>query len=142
MSHIIPAQASSIKKGQHAMLKNRPCKITNVSISKTGKHGHAKCHFVGVDVFYPAKKYEDICPSTHTMNVPVLERTEYQLIDIEEDFLSLLDEDGHTKDDLKLRDMELDNKLKDSFDNGDDLMVTILSWGDEEAVFSYRVERE
>jgi hypothetical protein len=32
----------------------RPCKIVDMSTSKTGKHGHAKVHLVAIDVrFFP-----------------------------------------------------------------------------------------
>jgi translation initiation factor 5A len=50
------------------VIKGRPCKIVDVSTSKTGKHGHAKCNFVGVDIF-TGKKYEDMTPSSHNMDV-------------------------------------------------------------------------
>lgn len=97
----IPSQASAIKKGGYVVIKNRPCKVVETSTSKTGKHGHAKVHFVALDIF-TNKKMEDICPSTHNMEVPVVNRKEYQLIDItDDDFLSLLLDSGETKDDLK-----------------------------------------
>ena len=31
--------------------QNRPCKIVEMSTSKTGKHGHAKVHLVALDIF-------------------------------------------------------------------------------------------
>ncbi|PPR95274.1 hypothetical protein GOBAR_AA25397 [Gossypium barbadense] len=101
-SKTFPQQAGTIRKNGYIVIKNRPCKVVEVSTSKTGKHGHAKCHFVGIDIF-TGKKLEDIVPSSHNCDVPHVNRTDYQLIDISEDgFVSLLTESGDTKDDLRL----------------------------------------
>jgi len=43
-----------IRKNGHVVIKGRPCKIVDMSTSKTGKHGHAKVHLVAIDVsLYP-----------------------------------------------------------------------------------------
>merc|ERR1711881_745335 len=76
---------------------------TEISTSKTGKHGHAKAHIVALDIF-TGKKYEDLCPTSHNVEVPFVKRTEFQVLTADGDTgeVSLLQEDGSTKDDLNL----------------------------------------
>ncbi|CAN6550476.1 unnamed protein product [Malus baccata var. baccata] len=76
-SKTYPQQAGTIRKNGYIVIKGRPCKVVEVSTSKTGKHGHAKCHFVGIDIF-TAKKLEDIVPSSHNCDV----RTPLSLFDL------------------------------------------------------------
>ncbi|GAY65402.1 hypothetical protein CUMW_240850 [Citrus unshiu] len=149
-SKTFPQQAGTIRKNGYIVIKNRPCKpqvfkfpsfslhskqVVEVSTSKTGKHGHAKCHFVGIDIFN-GKKLEDIVPSSHNCDAPHVTRTDYQLIDISEDgFVSLLTETGNTKDDLRLpTDENLLSQIKDGFAEGKDLVVTVMSSMGEEQI--------
>lgn len=64
-----PKQAGTIRKGQHVVIKGFPCKVIEITTSKTGKHGHAKANIVAVDIF-TGKKYEDICPTSHNLVNP------------------------------------------------------------------------
>lgn len=69
-------------------------------------------------------RYEDICPSTHNMDVPLVKREDYQLTDISDDgFLTLMSDNGEIREDLKLPEGELGNSLRADFDNGKDLLV-------------------
>nr|XP_036575752.1 eukaryotic translation initiation factor 5a-2 [Colletotrichum truncatum]KAF6782376.1 eukaryotic translation initiation factor 5a-2 [Colletotrichum truncatum] len=114
-SATFPMQCSALRKNGHVVIKGRPCKIVDMSTSKTGKHGHAKVHLVALDIF-TGKKLEDLCPSTHNMDVPNVQRREYQLLDISDDgFLSLMNDDGDTKDDVRVPDGEIGDKINRLF---------------------------
>ncbi|GBN41626.1 Eukaryotic translation initiation factor 5A [Araneus ventricosus] len=130
-----PVQCSSLRKNGFVMLKARPCKIMEMSTSKTGKHGHAKVHLVGLDIF-TNKKYEDLCPSTHNIDVPNVNRCDFQLIDISDDgFVTLMNDKGETRDDLRLPEGELGTKIRDEFGKEDiTVIVTVLSAVGEEAI--------
>ncbi|CCH46583.1 Eukaryotic translation initiation factor 5A [Wickerhamomyces ciferrii] len=127
-----PMQCSALRKNGFVVIKNRPCKIVDMSTSKTGKHGHAKVHLVAIDIF-TSKKLEDLSPSTHNMEVPNVRRSEYQLIDIDDGFLSLMTPDGDTKDDVRVPESEIGEQIQSQFDEGKDLLVTIISAMGEEA---------
>ncbi|OMJ14671.1 Eukaryotic translation initiation factor 5A [Smittium culicis] len=132
-----PMQCSALRKNGHVLIKGRPCKIVDMSTSKTGKHGHAKVNLTGIDIF-TGKKYEDLSPSTHNMEVPNVKRAEYSLINIDDGFLSLMDADGNMKDDNRLPEGDLGDQLTADFDSGKELNVTVLMAMGEEAVISYK----
>lgn len=108
-----------------------------MSTSKTGKHGHAKVHLVATDIF-TNKKLEDLSPSTHNMDVPNVQKNEYPLLDIDDGFLSLMKEDGSSKDDVKLPEGELGQKIQQDFNDEKDLLVMIVSAMGEEHALSYK----
>jgi len=141
-SSTYPQQCSALRKNGYVMLKNRPCKIMEMSTSKTGKHGHAKVHMVGIDIF-TGKKYEDICPSTHNMSVPNVKRVEYSVIDIDnEGYVSMMDDSSDTRSDIKLPEGDLGTEIRAKFESGDAIKVTVLQALGEEAIMSYKMEQE
>jgi len=137
-SQTYPVQCSSLRKNGHVMIKGRPCKIVEMSTSKTGKHGHAKVHLVAIDIF-TAKKYEDICPSTHNMNVPHVSRKDYQCLTIDDGFLSLMDDSGEVRDDIKCPDNDIGKDILKRTETEDQFMVTVLKACGEEAAVGVKV---
>ncbi|XP_058071164.1 eukaryotic translation initiation factor 5A-2-like, partial [Magnolia sinica] len=127
-SKTYPQQAGTIRKNGYIVIKSRPCKAIELSTSKTGKHGHAKCHFVPIDIFN-GKKLEDIVPSSHNCDVP-------QSCD-EDGFVSLLTDNSNTKNDLKLCSIENPlAQIEDGFGEGKDLVVTVMCTMGEEQICS------
>ncbi|KAG6370723.1 eukaryotic translation initiation factor 5A-2 [Boletus reticuloceps] len=136
-----PMQCSALRKNGHVVIKSRPCKIVEMSTSKTGKHGHAKVHLVAIDsailsdISLCMLEQEDICPSTHNMDVPNVTRTEYTLINIDDGFLNLMTQDGAAKDDIKLPESDIGKAIQADFEDGKELLVTIVSaMGEEQAI--------
>lgn len=70
------------------------------------------------------------------MDVPNIKRNEYQLINIEDGFLSLMLESGETKEDVKLPEGELGDQIQADFDEGKDLIVGVVSAMGEEHCLS------
>merc|ERR1712198_284412 len=138
-STTFPQQCSALRKNGFVCIKGRPCKIVEMSTSKTGKHGHAKVHLVGIDIF-TGKKLEDICPSTHNMDVPNVIRKEYQVIGLEDagEFLSLMDDGGDLRDDIKVPEGELGDEIKERFGNDEGLLISVLSAMDEECAVAVK----
>merc|ERR1711970_1217816 len=132
-SHTKPMEAGQVRKGGHIMIKGKPCKVVDVSTSKTGKHGHAKCHFVATNIF-TGKKQEELCPSTHNAEVPFVARKDYQIMSIEDEpYISLMDIDsGECREDLQFPDATDDDakvveNIKQYMEAGDcDVFATVL----------------
>ncbi|KAL0217223.1 hypothetical protein RCL1_007706 [Eukaryota sp. TZLM3-RCL] len=136
-----PKQAGNVRKGDVAILKGHPCKITDVRVSKTGKHGHAKANFTGTDIF-TNNKYEDMCPTSHNLDIPVVKRLEYQLLHVEDNFAHLLiPETGEMREDVPVPTGELGETLMADYEANKTIWVTVIAAMDKEAIVSYREVR-
>jgi translation initiation factor 5A len=126
-SLLTPQRAGTLKKGGYIQIKGHPCKIQEMSTSKTGKHGHAKMNIVATDVL-TGKKYEEMTPTSHNVDAPLVKRTEWQVISVDDSgYLSLMDGDGNMKDDVQAEGDYL-NRIKEALDAADkDVLVAVLS---------------
>jgi len=125
---------SAFRKGQYIMIKDRPCKILDMSTCKTGKHGSAKVQITAVDIFTD-RKCEDVSPSTANKDMPIVTRVEYQLIDISSDgYVSLMSDKGDIKEDVSVPGGELEDDIRARFDKGDMVMVTVMAACKEEKI--------
>ena len=107
-------RAGRIRRGGFIMIKDRPCKVFDVSLNAPGKHGHAKCHFVGQDMI-TGDKMETVIPSGHNADVPTISKKDYLVMYPEYvqsgAHVSLMDIlDYTTRQDLRLPDASSSNK--------------------------------
>ena len=135
-----PKLGSSIRKGDYLIIKEKPCKVSKISISKTGKHGHAKAHVYGNDIF-TGKKYEDVYPASHNVSCPFVKKFDGELVDIDEDGLaSYMDEEG------EIHEISLPNEDEDEFvknlkqadEDGKNIAINIIDAMGERKVVGWR----
>ncbi|MGW6536083.1 translation initiation factor IF-5A [Streptomyces sp. NPDC055051] len=120
--------AKDVRKGGYVLLKDRPCKVVEASVGKDS------VHVVGIDVF-TGKKYEDIVKATENLQAPVVTHTDFQLIDIDGDSMTLLNDDGETKELPLSADEDVKKEILAKYENGETFLVTVVSaTGKEEAV--------
>lgn len=130
-SETYPTSVGSIKKNGYMVIQGRPCKVVDYSTSKTGKHGHAKASIVGIDIFN-GKKYEDSLPTSHNVDVPNIKRSEWIAMSYDpEGYLTLMDLQGNTRQDLKCPDdteddQKLTQRIQAGLDAGKEITVGVL----------------
>lgn len=82
---------NTLKKGSIVMLKGKPCKVTEKTSSKTGKHGHAKVILSGKDLF-TNKNVEVSFQSQNMVPIPKVVKLDLIVAGMDRDlFVDLLD---------------------------------------------------
>lgn len=134
-SLFIPTKCGTLQIGDHLLIENKPCKISALIKAKTGKHGCSKAHFVGIDIF-TEQKYEFMETTSSNVDVPIITKNSYQLVDIDKDTgsVSYFDASANLLNDLFLPDLcdsdyELADKLQDAFkkEKFRDIFITVIS---------------
>ena len=137
-------EAGRRKIGSLVMMKKQfPCKVTAFSTAKPGKHGSAKAMITGKDIFTD-KQYEETFGTGDNIPCPVVKKTEYVCIDVDESgALQLLTAEGELKEDLNCPTNEhlkhLEKQLRTIIEEGKkEALVTIQKWGDQEQMVAVR----
>ena len=135
-----------LKNGSLIMIKGFPCKVTEVTTAKPGKHGSAKVILKGKDIL-TNKIYECTYHAGDMVDAPIVKRIEYQLLNIEDTTLELLDDKGEVKSDVDLPEeehlKEIKNNIIKFFEEGKrEVLVTVLNTLGKELVTDVREGNE
>ncbi|XP_053200946.1 uncharacterized protein LOC128390197 [Panonychus citri] len=129
-----PVQCSTLQINGYAMIKKRPCKLSEVSASETD----GKVHLVGTDIF-TNKKYEDSLQPSDNIEVPMVKLNDYQLLDIEDNLCSMISQMRSVKSNLRLPEGELGTKIATEFEKSKKIIVTVISAAGEEAISDFKI---
>ena len=138
--------SNRLKPGSLVMVKGFPCKVTDVSTAKPGKHGSAKVIIKAKDIL-TMKQYECTFHAGDMIDAPIVKRTEYTLLNIDDDALELLDAQGEMKSDCNLPSEEHLKDVRDliqkTFEEGKkECLVTVLATMGKELVIEAREGQE
>lgn len=137
-------QAIDVKIGGYLVIDGFPCKVVDRSVSKTGKHGGCKINFVGIDIF-TQKKHTTIYRSSDTVQVPIVTKEDYQLMNIEDgepEYLALMSNNQELREDIPLPKNDLGNQIRTDFLAGKDIFVTVQKAMTWEAVISHKINKQ
>jgi translation initiation factor 5A len=84
--------ATEAKVGTNIIVDGIPCTIKKIDISKTGKHGHAKCRIEATGIVSEQKKVF-VIPGHDRLEIPMVEKRKGQVLSIG-DKVSLMDMDN------------------------------------------------
>ncbi|XP_053290614.1 eukaryotic translation initiation factor 5A-1 [Pleuronectes platessa] len=132
-----PVQCSSLEMDGYVMIKDRPCKIVEMNTSESGKHGHAKIHLVGLDIF-TGETHEDIFPSTHNLDVPSVSMKDLMVFGVKDGYLTFLDDNFDTREGPKVPEGELGEKITERGKFETPFVVTVLEAMGEKKVIHLR----
>jgi len=75
--------ATEAKVGTNIIVDGEPCTIKKIDISKTGKHGHAKCRIEATGIISEVKKVF-VIPGHDRLEIPIVNKRKGQVLSIGE----------------------------------------------------------
>lgn len=82
--------ATEARVGTVLMVEGQACTVKSIDISKTGKHGHAKCRIEAVAIISGSKKVF-VVPGHERFEVPLIDKRKGQVLSVMDDKVSIMD---------------------------------------------------
>jgi len=111
--------AGSLQKGGYVVLDGEACKVVDIQISKSGKHGHAKVRFTAMGLV-DGKKRIEVLPAHDNVEVPIIEKKSAQVLSVNGNSANVMDSENYETFDL-----EIPEELKGQVAEGSNVMY----WG-------------
>lgn len=103
--------ATEVKVGTNIIVDEMPCTVKSIDISKTGKHGHAKCRIEAVGIITGQKKVF-VIPGHDRLEVPLVDKRKGQVLSMG-DKVSVMDLESFETIDVPCSD-EIKSQLEEN----------------------------
>lgn len=104
--------ATEAKVGTNILVDGEACTIKKIDISKTGKHGHAKCRVEAVGMLTGNKKVF-VVPGHDRLEVPMVDKRKGQVLSKGEKSCSVMDLDNFETLDIECPEQEVMDSLEE-----------------------------
>lgn len=108
----------SLQKGSYVLVENIACRVSDTSVSRPGKHGHAKVRMTAVGLV-DGKKRVVVMPGHDNVEVPIIEKRTAQVLSIQGNTTNVMDAETY-----ETFDMDIPEELKAEIAEG----VNVLYW--------------
>src|SRR3989344_1795301 len=108
----------TLKKGDTIIIDGAPCKITDTSVSRPGKHGHAKVNMMAVGLL-DGKKRNLVMPGHDRVEAPIIEKKSAQILSVSGNIAKVMDTETYETEDMEIPE-ELQSQVKEG--------VEVLYW--------------
>ena len=102
--------ATEIKAGTNIIVDGTPCTVKSIDISKTGKHGHAKCRIEAIGMINGQKKVF-VVPGHERFEVPLVNKRKGQILSKSNGKASLMDLESFETLDIDVPEQEVFDSL-------------------------------
>ncbi|MEK6949489.1 MAG: translation initiation factor IF-5A [Nanoarchaeota archaeon] len=108
--------AGSLQKGGYVVLDGEACRVVDIQVSKSGKHGHAKVRFTAMGLV-DGKKRVTVLPAHDNVEVPIIEKKSAQVLSVNGNAANVMDSENYETFDL-----EIPEELKGQVSGGSNVM--------------------
>ncbi len=105
----------SLKKGSFVLIDDVPCKVDNISVSKSGKHGAAKARVDAIGLF-DNRRRSLVRPADASIDVPIISRKTGQVLALMGEKVQIMD-----TVDFSTFDLEVPEELKGKLTSGQEI---------------------
>lgn len=84
------AHYKDLKIGKYLNIDGEPCKVVDMQVSSTGKHGHAKARITAIGIF-DSQKRQILAGMHQNCQIPILEKSSAQVVAVMGDRVQLMD---------------------------------------------------
>ncbi|MFC2135813.1 translation initiation factor IF-5A [Bacteroidota bacterium] len=118
MADIKHKSVGSLQKGHYVVMEGAACTVTDLKVSRPGKHGHAKVNLTAVGML-DGKKRNTVMPGHDNIEVPVIGKKNAQVLSVSGNKANVMDSETYETFDLVVP-SELQGEVKDG--------VTVVYW--------------